>query len=126
MAQQLTVINRAACKTVRSSLTEALELVEQELGVKISVGNARFSDVNVDFKVSVRLASAAPEREDAYNKFRLLHGLPELHTEFTLPGDGTYKIVGFKPRATKNNVIIANGSGKEYVCPAATVIANCN
>ena len=114
-------VNAAMIKLVREDLRKDLAGIEAKYGLTITPGNASYTDQEFNMKISFRLAAAAPKAESDYELYRSLYGLPELKTKFNIPGKGVFQIVGFKPKAHKNSLIIQDIAGKTFVCPPSYV-----
>lgn len=54
---QITTINRATIKNIRVALDAKLEELSQELGIKITSGNARYGDTTGSFKIDLAAIS---------------------------------------------------------------------
>lgn len=122
-------MNRETCKKLREQINAALKKLGEEIGMSIAVsGNASFSDTYVTFKVTACEVNATtgvvqtPEAS-AYRQLSHYDGLPACTLGWTFTSMGkTYEIVGYNSKASKSP-IIARHDGKNYVFPAAGVVA---
>lgn len=115
----MTTINKAKCEEIRQALQAALDGIEG-LDVNFELGNFRFTDNKVDIKMT----ATANQNGKAVSKYALdfttyayKFGLKEewLGQQIDINGE-KFKVVGLKPRAYKNPVLIENSRGKTFVC----------
>lgn len=116
------MINRELLRTLRADIDAALVAVAAKHGLLLQTGRCTFTDDEAKFTLQVTpLANSARQQEGA--KLRtagtlvLLAALhPELDPKATyLQRTKRFKIVGHKPTASKNSIIIADQNGKRFV-----------
>jgi hypothetical protein len=110
-------IDRNVIKSLREEIKIALDAIGAKHGLTVTPGNAKYSDQEFNMNIEFRLSASAPKRETDYELYRQIYDLPELNAQFTTPGGETFAIVGCKPQARKNSLVIQNIVGKEFVCP---------
>ncbi len=106
---QINRIDRDACGRIRHELQNALRQVEEELGIKLTMGRIKFTDDNASFKMEAAVLNSegAPMTREATNW--------QYHApRFGLPSDwvgktistirGTYRITGWNTRASNYKV----------------------
>lgn len=106
-------------RTIADAIDEALYNIEVEYDVTIERdGSIKYSDN--DFSMKLRVNEASNDDPEAlYNQQVAQKGLteeaPEYGTEFEM-SNKKYRVVGFKPNARKNNIVVKQLSNqKEYV-----------
>lgn len=107
-------IGKREAKVISEAIAQALESVEQELGVKIEVGGGTFDPTVGTFKpkITVSVDGAAKNafaQDAAYFKLTA----DDYEREFTSHGK-TYKLVGVKPRSPKYPLIGEAADGRQY------------
>jgi len=121
-------ITRALLKELRQDIDAALKSVGEKHNVVLSVGRATFDALNATFKLEV---AAIGEEGQVMSKmatdFQAYAGLwglqsDDLNKTFTDFGGETYKIVGGRPRASKNTIVVEK-NGKQFVMPHGRVAA---
>jgi hypothetical protein len=136
----MTTITRAMCSLVRDDANAALAAVAKKYGLIISVGSARYSDTEINFKMQATVGTASaiaaviagtnPKDVKAatdYTTMGHLYGLkPEwLNKSFVCVRTGsTLRIVGLLPNKRVNNVFVSGAQGGKYIMPASDVIAS--
>jgi len=113
----ITTIDKEAIRALRVEIAAALQVISEKHGLAIELGNSSYNANSFDMKVNFRLKNAAPKVAEDYFKYQKILGLPDLNTSFTVPGTGTYTIVGFKPQARKNNLLVTDVKGNTLSCP---------
>lgn len=133
---KVTVIDRNSLKTViRPALAKALGQLSDELGIAIVPGNASYDadGSHGTFKLELSIvddsgAVVTRERSD-FEKYGNMYGLtPEMLGAEIQLGGHRLAIAGLKMKARKNNVLLntVDGSDRQMVAPAATVVAAYN
>jgi hypothetical protein len=120
-------LDKNQVRNIRKTLQEALDLIKDEVGMELQLGNASFFGHNVTFKLEVSVPNedgetVSKEAEDfiAYcGRWDL--SSEDLNREFNDSQMGTCKIVGCKPRSHKYPILIENAVGKIYKFPADRV-----
>jgi len=104
--------DRATVKSTRDELAAALAVVEANLGVKIDVGNARFTATNVTFKVELSVLNSTGNAQDKY-RVALEAFYPGWADKTVNLNNGlSGKVVGWNKRASKYPFIVETANGK--------------
>lgn len=110
----------------REDFAEAVKGLEEKYVITLSIGNITYSQEEFHTKLTGEIKRTASEQEDKNRKefesFVKMHPQyklkPEMYNAELEAYDGEkYKIIGVKPKASKNIIIIEATSGKQYVCP---------
>jgi len=132
--------NKNTLNTLRAAIKDALEKVEFKHGVDIKIGNITYEADGTEFrtKMTCRTSNAEPTEVVAFRREAkscaerrwgdfYTHGITEDHIlrdyripqGSRLPGSpgGTFKLVGYKPRARKNNMIVECENGTRRAMP---------
>jgi hypothetical protein len=123
--------DRARVREVRAELEVYLEVLGGELGVNVSLGDARWNHEEMRFGITVTRAAkgggkVVPQMELDFQRYAFKFGLKatDLGREFTCR-DREFKIVGLRPRATRCRAIIGESErGAHYVFDADMVKRN--
>lgn len=119
--------DREFLKQVRPEIEAALKQLGEKYGLKITAGNASFSDVLTTFKIELAVVgqdgTAASHEAQAFIAHSPLLGLKkeDLGREFKY-GSRTFKLVGYAPRKRKAPMIV-EADGKKYGLPIEAVKA---
>jgi hypothetical protein len=135
--KQNTQFTRAECQRVREEVTAKVRDVARQFGLEVEFANGRFTVDEFTLPFTFRISGAAQEalieKERAeFEMFAEVVGLKPEHygREVDLP-DGLYRIVGLKPEAPKNNVIIEKVrtrtgqkamTSKRFICPHTEIL----
>jgi hypothetical protein len=125
--RKLTSFDRPACRLIRERLEAILKPLAEELGVAITLGNARFSETTVNFKTEVAIIGENGAETKSVRDFRRMapvYGMKEEHLglEFAFNGD-TFKITGAQPSSRKYPILAQKiGTTKTFKFPSATVL----
>jgi len=128
-------MDRNDCKIIRGQLQEVLDRATQPpwttnsplKGLTIKVGNARYDDSQVTFKVQIQKAGAESPEVEAYRmatQYASIGGLKadDLGKEFSDMQGRRFTIVGYRQNARTRPILGRDVvSGKEYVFRAADV-----
>lgn len=112
-------IDRPFVKLLREKLQKKVEELEAEFQLSIHVGNATFSETNVNFKIECAAINDKGEVLDRasedFKSYARLYGLqPEdLGKSFTWSGD-SYTITGLNSRSSKHPIIVERKDGKKF------------
>ena len=106
--------------TIRSKLSIKMAEFEKETGVRISLGNISYQNDSFTSKISAKLVNGKSESDiqrDEFEKNCMLYGFTKLDYKKTAMLQGrNFELVGFKPRARKNNAIMkCVSTGKQFV-----------
>lgn len=130
----VTTLDRQSLKAVvRPALDRKLKELSDELGIQITSGSASFdpNGQNATFKVDLAVvdqqtgAVMTQERQDFLTYAKLYDLSEDMLDQAVVLGGDRLRIVGFKRKARKNNIVVeaTDGSGRQFVAPAATVLA---
>ena len=129
MTQPITTFDKPTLRTLRASIDAALAGVATTHGIRVRVGNARFTDTTADFKLELvvdRLApnaqSPVPESKEAaaFRRLAPRYGFRSDQLGATLTLDGTpYVIVGLRPGAPKRPIVLAQAANSTRRCVAS-------
>ena len=101
---------------IRTAVDIALAGVGSQFGIKIDIGNIKFDDHTFTFKVEASVVGV-DTRVEEWSRYFWKFNLQEewLHKTFTHDND-EYKIVGLRPRATKNQILLERtpSTGRTY------------
>ena len=122
-------ITKESLNDLRPKINDALEALGEELGIKITATNGKYSNgMTGQFKLEI--ASVGEDGEifdkeaEDFKEMALLFDLKRewLGEEVQL-GAHRFKITGLFASRPKNCVRILNlGTGRNHVCPATTII----
>ena len=108
------------CREMRAKINETLAELGASMDMSIEATSARFTDDNITFKLEVNIIRdgqvVTPEMTALRDNYKYL-GVPEEWLTATLvcPRGEEFKLVGYKPRATKRPFIIEDvHSGAKY------------
>ena len=99
------------CREMRAKINETLAELGAAMDMSIEATAARFTDDNITFKLEVNIIRdgqvVTPEMTALRDNYKYL-GVPEEWLTATLvcPRGEEFKLVGYKPRATKRPFII--------------------
>ena len=112
---KITKITPAVCKKLRTEMEEELELLMDHLGLKVDIGNAKYSDNDVRFTVTVSLADFDKDRE-TFMTYAELFGLEKSdYGAVFQSGHQSYKLIGINPNAPKYPLVAKSlKDGREY------------
>lgn len=120
------MLDRSKVREIRDAIQTCLDQHFEMEGITCSVGNGRFGSNNVTFKLDCATinddGSVNTQMAEDFKRCAAIWGLSpdDLGREFLHGGD-TMKIIGGKPKARKNQIIVENIHGKQYVMPASSV-----
>ena len=127
MAKQIEQFTKNNLPEIRADINAALEAVEKKYGIKIALGNIKFSPDSFDAKMTVVTEKASggvdsdvdPKWIADYNRYYLSYGLQasDLGKEFDFQGKKA-KLVGSRVRADKQIVIKVEGNNKFNIISA--------
>jgi mannose/fructose/N-acetylgalactosamine-specific phosphotransferase system component IIB len=78
----LSKIDPSACDLIRSELNQALESVQEKLGVRINIGNMTYFDCDVKTSLSVELAGAEEKPMRDLKRYMSLLDTRRLRNDF--------------------------------------------
>lgn len=110
-------------KNLRVELQTVLDKFAEAHGVTVKVGNATYSDVEVNFKVNLTDAAVDVGKAKWVESCKWYGLCPEDYGKRIILNGEAYIVAGLKTTATKNIVIITKEStGKQYVISRDTFI----
>ena len=108
------------CREMRAKINDYLRPLGASTDMLIEATSARFTDDNITFKLEVSTIRdgqvVTPEMTALRENYKYL-GIPEdwLTATLVCPSDKEFKLIGYKPRATKRPFIIEDvHSGAKY------------
>lgn len=116
---------------LRKKIEKALESLSKEEGVSIDIGNATFDSNSVTFnKLSITddAVDGSKQTKESidfikYAKAGLIEGMTEDMLGKTFESQGkTFKIEGYKPRASKKPILASDESDNLYIFPINMVL----
>ena len=115
-------------KALRQDMNAALKAIEAQYGIKISVGNASFSDNEVTFKTKCNTISKGgkPQTKEAANwkLYATMEGLSQFSVGDRVEIQGRiFTIEGWNTRAKKSPVIIKEvATGNNFKCTKSALM----
>ena len=113
-------VTPSLCRQMRVKINEYLQPLGASMDMSIEAKSARFTDDNITFKLEINLIRdgevVTPEMTALRDNYKWLE-IPEEWLTATLvcPRGEEFKIIGYKPRATKRPLIIEDvHSGAKY------------
>ena len=128
--KNITQFNRPSIKAIRTAMDEAMSKVEKEFGIKISTGNASFSDNEVTFKVKANTldgntGEVISKEAVAFESRKGVYGLDHLSVGDKIEMQGkTFTIAGLNTRARKSPINIIDANGTSYKCSIEMIKRN--
>jgi len=134
---KIKAIDRKALQYLRGVIDSALDELsnEQGWGIKLQLGNGSYSGSNGHFKLNISAidesGTVVTEEAEDFKRYAELYGLKpewlgEIFTYSSVKQGGTpetYKIIGFKARARKRQILTEHiESGRNVVWPAKNVL----
>ena len=113
--------DKPSIKAIRIAMDEALAKVSKEYGIKISTGNARFSNDEVTFKVKANTIGTGgvvkTKEAQAWDIYANMNGLGHLSVGDSVELQGkSFTIKGYNTRARKSPINIEDHMGRGYKC----------
>lgn len=121
-------ITRDLIKNIRGDIDEALKVVGEKYGVKLSTGNASFTAGNATMKLEIAAivegGKVISKEVEDFNLYCRRYGMTSDHLGKTFKAwNGIeYTIIGCRPRASKSPIIAKDSFGKRYKFPALAVL----
>ena len=122
--------DKPSIKAIRTAMDAALAKVEKQYGIKISTGNARFSNDEVTFKVKANVIAKGgivkTKEAQAWDIYATSQGLGHLSVGDSVQLQGkSFTIKGYNTRARKSPINIEDSSGRGYKC-SVSMLLMCN
>ena len=119
--------DKPSIKAIRTAMDAALAKVEKQYGIKISTGNARFSNDEVTFKVKANVIAKGgivkTKEAQAWDIYATSQGLGHLSVGDTVQLQGkSFTIKGYNTRARKSPINIEDSSGRGYKCSVSMLL----
>ena len=115
-------MDRTTIRHIREILEDNLPSLMEENNLKFNLGNATYDDDSVKFQFRISLSHALPPEEKALKQqlnFRKTYDHAVTLDDSIIAEDKgrKFKLVGFKPRASKKPFIIEDvTNGQRYIC----------
>jgi len=119
--------DKPSIKAIRTAMDAALAKVEKQYGIKISTGNARFSNDEVTFKVKANVIARGgivkTKEAQAWDIYATSQGLGHLSVGDSVQLQGkSFTIKGYNTRARKSPINIEDSSGRGYKCSVSMLL----
>ena len=119
--------DKPSIKAIRIAMDEALAKVSKEYGIKISTGNARFSNDEVTFKVKANTIGTGgvvkTKEAQAWDIYANMNGLGHLSVGDSVQLQGkSFTIKGYNTRARKSPINIEDHNGRGYKCSVSMLL----
>lgn len=116
---KLSQFDKSSVKNIRVDIDAALAKVEKKYGIKISTGNARFSEEEIVFKVKANAIDSSgnvkSKEAKAWELVREHLGLKSLSVgDDVKVQDKFYTLKGYNNRARKSPINIEDYNGQGY------------
>ena len=111
--------NKTEFNMFRNDVNNALAEIAKKYDLTISAGNISYTDVDFTMKLKCEKASGVDARKTHFNELCRAYGFEESDYERVIVDTygKRYKLVGFKPIASKTKCIVEGSDGKTYKCP---------
>ena len=118
--ETITKFDKSALKLLRPEINESLAELGERFGITLKIGNIRYDDDTFTSKIEASVVGADLKAND-WSKHFWRFGMEEDWLGRTFERRGyDYKIVGLKPRARKNQILIEL-EGRTYRMDAALI-----
>lgn len=111
------MITRTEIKNFRSDFAHAVERLQTQYGVKITLGNISYSDLEFHTRLTVtKLEASSPDnRQKEFAQICRLYDLkPEDYGRNVVFNGQTFTIAGINPKAPKNCIELTDPAGRRY------------
>jgi len=108
------MISKTQIGDIRNRVQVALDLVGKDLGMDLKMGAISYDSDGFRCKLKGRWEDSLPEVCVDYDNHQIFSGLPMRGSVIEFQGD-PYQVYGYKKRATKRPIIIADMGGSQYV-----------
>lgn len=120
-------MDRPKCQLIRDVLNEQLSTVADGLGVSFEIGNARYDDSQVTFKLTALDRAAdgtvVSQAEKDWNDYAVMYGFEVEDFGRAFESNRTeYKICGIKPKSRKYPILGKRWDGKQFKFRAEDVL----
>lgn len=120
------VIDRTLLRNLRTRLDIALREVEDEFGLHMTTGNARFTDTNATLKLEISMINDGGEivskKAEAFKLYASNYGLNPTDLGKSFRSNGKrFTIAGLNTRAHRYPIIAKGERGKGYKFTASRV-----
>lgn len=114
----------ANIRIINGEISEALKAVEEKHGIKINIGNVKYSDYQYQFKTEVLINDDATQNmvaQQELDRYRNRLGIKKhinIGFTFRLPkNDNVFTLKRVNPRASKLPILCDATDGKTYKMP---------
>ena len=120
--------DKKTLKALREDMNHVLKAIELQYGIKIEVGNARYSDNEVTFKTKCntlnKQGTAITKEAQNWPLYAELNGVNQFKVGDRITINGkVFTIEGWNTRAKKSPVMIKEVStNKSYKCPKEVLV----
>tara|TARA_R110001592_G_scaffold77485_1_gene233137 strand:+ start:6325 stop:6720 length:396 start_codon:yes stop_codon:yes gene_type:complete len=120
---------RQTVKNLRSEIENALAEISSRYGIDVNVGNARFSNTNVDFKLTLNVlgegGTVITAEGKAFERVKNSYGFGHLSVGDSIKIDGSYyTVTGFNSRRRSYPISFVDNSGRSFKCSIKCLIDN--
>lgn len=125
--KKVTQFDKSSVKEIRVAMDAALAKVEKQYGIKISAGNARFSDDEVTFSVKANVIDTGgnikTKEAKAWETIRDAVGLGHLSVGDDIKvQDKFFALKGYNNRARKSPIEIEDHNSKGFKISIETLV----
>ena len=118
--------NTASCKDIGEMVSQTLDNLGKELGIKFNYKGGSFSPTSFTFKIKADILNAAGVNEadkQFFGMYAEMFGLlPEDYGKTVRLKRSLFKIIGIAPNSWKYPILVENvASGKVWKYPASTI-----
>ena len=119
---KVTNFDKPTIKAIRLAMDNALANVDQEYGITINTGNARFSGNEVTYKVKANIVDGATgtaitKEAQMFDLYKQSEGIGHLNVGQTITLQGKdFILKGYNTRARKSPIQIEDMQGRGYKC----------
>lgn len=119
--------DKPSIKAIIVAMDEALAKVSKQYGIKISTGNARFTDDEVTFKVKANVigtnGQVKTKEAQAWDLYATRQGLGHLSVGDSVKVNGkSFTIKGWNTRARKSPINLDDQTGQGFKCSVNTLL----
>lgn len=115
---KITEINRKNLRQINGDIQSALSEVEKKYGIKIKMGNTRYTNKNYTTKIEVAVVQNGEVKSKIatdFERYRHREGIPskfKVGTRIKTMSGEYFIIEGYKSRAKKYPIVMSNKDGR--------------